>query len=179
MPSWLERFTGRRVADEGTGDTDTVRRIAGELDRLEPDRARYLAAFAYVLSRAARADLRISEAESLRMTDIVQRIGNLSDSQATLVVEIAKAQSRIFGGTEDFLVTREFRDISTAAQRAELLDCLLAIAAADAGISTAEESEIGKVARELGITHEEFITALQAWSSERTVLRKPDTSGDS
>ena len=38
------------------GDTDTVRRIVGELERMNPDRARFLAAFAYVLSRVASAD---------------------------------------------------------------------------------------------------------------------------
>jgi hypothetical protein len=37
------------------------------------------------------------------------------------------------GGTEDYLVTREFREISTPAQRRELLDCLFAAAAATRG----------------------------------------------
>ena len=39
-------------------DSDAIHRIAAELDRLEPGRARYLAAFAFVLSRVARADQR-------------------------------------------------------------------------------------------------------------------------
>ena len=37
-----------QLEDTGT-DTETVQRILAELDCLEPDRARYLAAFAYVL----------------------------------------------------------------------------------------------------------------------------------
>ena len=42
------RFLGLDGAPEKAdhGDTDTVRRIAAELDRLDPDRARYIAAFA-------------------------------------------------------------------------------------------------------------------------------------
>lgn len=173
MMSWLEQLRALPRGSEAQGDTETVRRIAGELDRLVPDRARYLAAFAYVLSRAARADLRISDAETERMTAIVQRIGDLPQGQAALVVEIAKAQSRLFGGTEDFLVTREFREISTPKERREILECLLAIAATEDGISSAEESQIRQVASELGFAHDEFIAALQGWSAQRTVLRPP------
>jgi uncharacterized tellurite resistance protein B-like protein len=91
------------------GATETVRRIVGELDRLEPGRARHLAAFAYILSRVANADLEISDAETRKMIEIVQRVGHLPEEQALLVAEIAKSQNRLFGGTENFLVTREFK----------------------------------------------------------------------
>ena len=37
------------------GDSESVRRIATQLERLEPEAARYLAAFAYVLARVAHA----------------------------------------------------------------------------------------------------------------------------
>ena len=58
----------------GHGDTDTVRRIAGELDALEPDRARFLAAFAYVLSRVAHADSEVCVHETETMKEIVQKL---------------------------------------------------------------------------------------------------------
>ena len=124
------------------GDTQTVRRIVGELDKLEPDRARYLASFAYVMSRVARADLNVSQVETDKMVEILQRVGGLPEEQALLVVEIAKSQSRIFGGTEDFLVTREFRELATDAQRREALDCLFAVSAADDVITAEEEGQI-------------------------------------
>jgi len=38
------------------------------------------------------------------MAEIIRRLGHLSEEQAVLVVELAKTQSRLFGGTEDFLV---------------------------------------------------------------------------
>jgi uncharacterized tellurite resistance protein B-like protein len=173
VTSWFERFKGRSSRNDDKGDTDTVRRIVGELERLDPARARYLAAFAYLLSRVSRADLKIGPVETDRMGDIVRRVGDLPAGQAALVVEIAKAQSRMFGGTEDFLVTREFRDISTLDQRREVLACLVEIAATEDGISAIEEAEISKVARELDLTHDDYIAALQARSSERNVLRKP------
>ena len=154
------------------GDTDTVRRIVGELERLDPSVARYLAAFAYVLSRVANADLQISDVETEKMIEIVQRVGHLSEAQAILVVEIAKTQNRLFGGTEDFLVTREFREIATDVQRRQLLDCLFAIAAVDNEISAEEEAQIWEIASELGFEHADYVTVRLAYSDKRTVFRR-------
>lgn len=154
------------------GDTQTVRRIVGELDKLEPDRARYLASFAYVMSRVARADLNVSQVETDKMVEILQRLGGLPEEQALLVVEIAKSQSRIFGGTEDFLVTREFRTLATDAQRREALDCLFAVSAADEVITAEEEGQIWQIASELGFAHDEYIAARLKYTDKRSVMRR-------
>jgi uncharacterized tellurite resistance protein B-like protein len=154
------------------GDTETVRRIVAELDRLEPARARYLAAFAYVLSRVAGADLEVSEAEKQRIVEILRTEGHLPEAQALLIAEIAKTQNRLFGGTEDFLVTREFGEIVTDEQRKDLLYCLFAVSAADEKVSGDEEQQIWQIARELGFTHDQYVAARLAHSDKRTVLRK-------
>jgi len=173
--SILEWFHAvRSSASASHGDTDTVRRIVGELDKLDPQRARYLAAFAYVLSRVAGADLHISDAETAKMVDLVQHVGHLPEAQAILVVEIAKSQSRLFGGTENFLVTREFRQIASDAERHELLDCLFAVSAADEAISAEEDAQIWQIARELGFSHAEYIEVRLAYSEKRTVFRRGD-----
>lgn len=162
-----------RAAQPDSGDTETVRRIVAELERLDPAQARYLAAFAYVLSRVAAADLLISDAETNKMVEIVQRLGHLPEEQAILTVAIAKSQNRLFGGTEDFLVTRQFREIATADQRRELLDCLFAVSAADSSVSSAEEAQIRQIAGELGFEHHEYVQARMAYASHRSVLRPP------
>ena len=41
------------------------------------------------------------------------------------------AAALLFGGTQNYLVTREFKEISTAQHRVELLDCQFAVSAAD------------------------------------------------
>jgi uncharacterized tellurite resistance protein B-like protein len=156
------------------GDTETVRRIVGELDRLERTRARFLAAFAYVLSRVAAADLDISDTETEKMVEIVQRLGHIPEEQAVLVVAIANNQNLLFGGTEDYLVTREFRDVATDEQRHELLDCLFAVSAADDSITGDEELQIREISNELGFSHQEFIQARLAYSDKRSIL-KPRT----
>ena len=139
----------------GDGDTATVRRIASKLERLEPTKAKYLAAFAYVLARVAHADFNIDETEVAAMESITRQIASLEEGEATLVVEIAKSQARLLGGTENYVVTREFRKISTKEQRADLLQSLYAVAAADGTISGVETSEIRLIAEELGFTRPE------------------------
>lgn len=141
--------------DDERGDSATVRRIADQLDRLPPEKARYLASFAYVLARVAHADLEIEESEVTEMERIVRDVAQLADAEAALVVQIAKGQAQHLGGTENYVVTREFRAITTKEQRAELLQCIYAVAAADGTISSAETNEIQQIAEELGFTRPE------------------------
>lgn len=86
----------------GPDETETVRRIVQHLDGLEPARARYIAAFAYILSRVARADMNISEVETREMERQVTKLSGLPAEEAVLVVQIAKTQATLFGGTENF-----------------------------------------------------------------------------
>ena len=167
---WLRGVGSTAPSDQG--DTDTVRRIVTELETLEPQRARFLAAFAYVLSRVAGADLHISDLETAKMVELIKRMGTLPEAQAILVVEIAKTQNRLFGGTEDFLVTREFGRIASDEERRELLDCLFAVSAADDRISAEEEAQISQIAKELGFAHDEFVRIRLAYSGQRTVARR-------
>ena len=128
---------------------DAIRRIASELERLPTDQARYVAAFAYVLSRVAGADHDISEAEAAQMERLVRDTASLSADQATLVIEIARSQQQLFGGTDDFLVTRELAAMATDHQKLEIIDCLFAVAAADQSVHVIETNEIAKVGRQL------------------------------
>lgn len=179
--SLIDRLLGR---DRGTGaasaaaDTETVRKIVARLEAMPPERARHVAAFAYVLSRVAHADLDVSPEESERMERIVQRLGHLPEDQAVLVVEIAKAQNRLLGGTEDFLVTREFAAIATPEERRELLEALFEVAAADGSISSQEEGRIKQIASELQFSHGQYIEALAGWREHREVLRGLPGRGD-
>ena len=154
--SLLRFLRSSAVPARELGDTATVRRIASELERLEPATARYLAAFAYVLARVAQADLRIDASETEAMQRSVEALAELSPAEAALVVEIAKSQARLLGGTENFIVTREFRQLATPEQRVELLHCLFAVAGADDTISTTESAEIAAIAEELGFTRPEL-----------------------
>jgi len=154
--SLLKKFLGLGDEKADDGDTATVRRIASELERLPPATAKYLAAFAYVLARVAHADLEIDDAETREMQLIATSLAELTEAEAALVIEIAKSQARLLGETENYVVTREFRNIATAAQRGQLLQCLFAVAAADGTISSVESAELAAIGEELGFTRPEI-----------------------
>lgn len=164
----LERSPAR---EESTADTAAVRRIVSELEAMPLDRARLIATFAYILNRVARADLDVSDVEVARMERIVVTYGGLTQPQAVLAVEIARQQGNLLGGTEDYLVTREFREISTPAQREQLLHCLFEVSAADGSISVDEEELIRQIATELGFGHADFVGIRSAYSTKRAVLK--------
>jgi uncharacterized tellurite resistance protein B-like protein len=132
-------------------DTETVRRIAGQLDALPVDRARYLAAFAYILTRAAAADMEISEVESRAIERLVGEYGGLPEAQSVLVAQIARNQSLLYSATEDYLVTRQFRDLSAAEDRLALLRCCYLVGAADDTITAQESDTLQEIAKELDI----------------------------
>ena len=154
----LLRFLGigeSEPQNDAASDSATVRRIAAQLDELPAEAARFLAAFAYVLARVAHADLEIDDAETAEMERSIAALASLSEGEVSLVVQIAKSQARLLGGTENYVVTREFRNLSTRAQRGELLQCLFAVAAADGTISSVESAELVAIGEELGFTRAE------------------------
>ena len=166
-----ESGSSGRGDGSGGDQTETVRKIVRQLDNLEPERARFIAAFAYILSRVARADMNISDEETREMEHQVVRLSSLPEEQAVLVVQIAKTQATLFGGTENFLVTQEFRDMTSVEERLALLDCLFAVAAADKVISTIEEREIRLINDELQLTHDQYIAARFKFRQYLAVLK--------
>lgn len=169
MPSILS-FLGFKP-DRAATDSDTIRRIASELDRLDPDRAHFIAAFAFILSRIAGADHEVTEEEVATMERLVREKGHLAPEQAVLVVQMAKTQQRLFGGTDDFLVTRELGRVASYEEKVALVDCLFAVAAADRKILNAEADEIARVARELKVEQTD-LSRLRASYREHLEARK-------
>lgn len=153
-------------------DADVVQRIVRELESMDPAAARFLALFAFLLARVAHVDLDVSDAESGEMRRLVEAYGNLPPAQAALVVEMAKAQNRLFGETQNFLATRELRDLATEDQKRDLLHCLFSVCAADDSISGAEEEAVRAIARELLLTNEDYLSIRGAYREKRAVLKR-------
>jgi uncharacterized tellurite resistance protein B-like protein len=172
------RPTGGRSESSESAETETVRKIVDRLDHLEPDRARFLAAFAYILSRVAHADLEISADETRAMERIVAERGQLPAELAVIVVQMAKTQNLLFGGTENYLVTREMNRIASKDQKVALLDCLFAVSAADESITTIEDNVMRQIATELRLEHRDFITVRARYRDRLAVLKKPGAPTD-
>jgi uncharacterized tellurite resistance protein B-like protein len=159
------------LSEPSSPETETVRKIVNALDGMEPAKARYVAAFAYLLSRVAQAEQGISADETRVMERIVMERGALPEEQAILVVQMAKTQNRLFGGTENFLVTQEFNEIATREQKLGLLHCLYAVSAADKSISTREDNEIRNISKELLLSHDDFIDVRLEYREYLSVLK--------
>jgi uncharacterized tellurite resistance protein B-like protein len=152
-------------------ETEAIRHIAAELEELEPEKARFIAKFAYILSRVASVDLKVSPEETGEMERIVVEVGKLDEDQAHLVVRLAKARNMRFGGTDNFLVTREFNRVASREQKLALLDCLFAVAAAEGHITSVEDNEIRQIAKELHVEHPTYLAIRLNYRERLAVLK--------
>jgi uncharacterized tellurite resistance protein B-like protein len=161
------------LATEEEEPADNLREIEKALESQGPERARYLACFAYILMRAAKADHHVSEGEAELMQRIVAERAGVDGAQAKLIVQIARDAGRS-RGTDDYLITREFERIATRDEKLALIDCLFAIAAADSPILTSEDNEVRRVASELKLEHSDYIAVRRRHLDHLNVLRRPD-----
>lgn len=137
------------AVSEAAGETTTVRRIVARLEAMPAEQARLVASAAYTLARAAAADLDISPEETTVIERELQAHDSLDEATAVLVTEMAKLQARTVGGTEDYVVTREFTSLATEQQRIDVLRACFAVGAASGSISAEESATINQIANEL------------------------------
>lgn len=162
------------IGGDAARETDNqLHEIERALEAHGPERARYLACFAYILTRAAKADHQVSDGEAQTMERVVREWAHVDGAQAALIVRIAReaGHSR---GTDDYLITREFERVATRDEKLALLDCLFEIAAADSPILTSEDNEVRRVASELKLEHADYIAVRQRHLSSLNVLRRPE-----
>src|SRR6185312_8193115 len=92
----------------------------------------------------------ISDLETRGIEAILVEQG-LSEPQAVLVTEIAKSTARLIGGTEDYIVTREYKALSTPEERLALVRACYLVSAADESITAGESSVLDQIANELDL----------------------------
>ncbi len=172
------------AASTTAGDTATVRRIVAKLEEMPPDQARLVASAAYTLARSAHADLEISAEETAVIERELQTNGALDEPTAVLVAEMAKLQAKTLGGTEDYVVTREFAAIASEQQRIDVLRACFAVGAASGSISAEESAAVNQIASELKLDAEvvrsiraEFHERLSAVHEVRRLAGGSDGSG--
>jgi hypothetical protein len=112
------------------------------------------------------------------MERLVMEVGGLPEEQAIIVVQIAKTRNKLFGATENFLVTREFNEIATRDDKLKLLECLFAVSASEDDISTVEDNEVSQIASELQLEHRDYIAVRYKFRDRLKVLRKPEEAAE-
>jgi uncharacterized membrane protein YebE (DUF533 family) len=153
-------------AETTAGDTATVRRIVARLERLPTERARFVASAAYTLARAAHADLHASDEETAVIERELQAHGAIDEPTAVLVTEMAKLQARTVGGTEDYVVTREYAALASVDQRIDMLRACFAVSAASGTISAEESAEVNQIGKELALD-DDVVNGIRAEFHER------------
>jgi uncharacterized tellurite resistance protein B-like protein len=148
------------------GDTATVRRIVAKLESMPPEPAQLIASAAYTLARAANADLDISDEETAAIERELQSSEAIDEATAVLVTEMAKLQAKTVGGTEDYVVTREFKKLADDAQRIAIVRACFAVMAANGTISAEETGTINEIADELDID-EDVLRSIRAEYHEK------------
>lgn len=162
------------AADDGQTRIKVVREIVDALEELDPEQARFIASFAYILGRVAHAEEGISDEESAEMERIVRDHADLPEEQAVMVVHMARSHAELFAGTDNFLITRGFNEMASREHKTALLDCLFAVSASDGVVSSREEVEIRKVNDELGLSHDDYIAARTRYREYLSVLKQRD-----
>ncbi len=152
-------------------ETATVRKIVARLEAMPADRARLLAGAAYVVTRAANADLHVTDEEAAVIEQALIEKTGISEAEAVIVVEVARQQARLFGSTEDYLVTREFKRVATPEQRLGVMRACFLVAAANDEISSPESAVLNQIATELEIDPADFDAIRSEHREQLSVIR--------
>jgi uncharacterized tellurite resistance protein B-like protein len=171
MTLWKWLGFEREATDQ---EFDSLAELEAALTGLDGKTRRYVACFAYILTRSARADHQISDTEAREMVRILASHTAIPETQAALIIMLAGQQARHSGGTDDFVVTREFDRVASHEQKVGLVDALFTVSSVDASIVTIEDNEIRRIANELKIEHSEYIAVRARHLKNLQVLKQPD-----
>ena len=163
----------RRQSSPTSTESDAIASLAQGMGNVPPDRARYIAGFALLLSRIAAADHEVTAQEATMLERVVCEKTGLPADQAALVVDRARAHQQRHGGTDDFLVTRELTERWSYDEKLAILDCLFAVAVADERIRAQESNEIGRIANELRIEQKDLAKVRHRYRDRLAVLNLP------
>lgn len=150
-------------------DPASLREIADRVAALPVEEARFVAAFAYLLARVAGADLRTDGEERAAIAQRLEVATGIGVERAQMLADVAIAAAGRHVASDDHLVARAYRGMSTDEQRRQLVRCLYAVAAADARISNLEDNEVFEIATEIGLSRTDVI-AIRAEFRERLAV---------
>ena len=109
------------------------------------------------MARVAHVDRQTTSTEVGAMVEAMQQGWDISSDAAAFVAEVAVSEAAL--EVDYFRLTREFYACTTAEERAQILDVLFAVAAADGEISFGETEEIRRIASGFKLSHKQFINA--------------------
>lgn len=176
MLGTLLKTLGLGGVEDGAVGTETVGAIADAIDGLPAERARFVAAFAYLLSRVALADHDVTPGERETMErQLTELADDLSGAEVSEAVGRAVRATGRHGATEDYQVAREFAALATEEEKLRLVRCLFALSAHH-GISTSEDNEISRIAGGLRVEQRQVAKVRAEFRDQLNVLRAREES---
>jgi tellurite resistance protein len=157
-------------------DVASLRRAISQIDALPFERRRFLAGYAYILVRIARADADINDAETARMEQAVSAAGDLPEAQGALLVALAGRMGSLFGAAEDYALTRAFARTSSPQECQRLMRACVAVSVVDGALTSAETTELYEIGRELGFSAED-VDAIRDQVEPRSAAEPPTRPG--
>jgi uncharacterized tellurite resistance protein B-like protein len=110
-----------------------------------------------VMARVAQVNPQVTDAEVDTMVEALQTHWHLRPEEAAFVAGVAVSETASL--LDQSRLVREFADACGPKERAEFLDVLFAVAAADGEATYDEIEELRTIARWLKLSHEQFIEA--------------------
>ena len=133
--------------------------------QVSDDLLRTLSLAGGMMAQVARVNPRVSDAEVGTMVAALQEHWHLDADQAAFVVGVAISETASL--MDRYRLAREFASVCGPRERAEFLDVLFAVAAADGVACYDEIEEIRGLAQTLKLSHRQFIEAKLKLPRER------------
>lgn len=138
----------------------------GEADlQVSDDVLRTLSLAGGIMAQVARVNPKVSDAEVATMVDALQTHWHLDADQAAFVAGVAISETA--GLMDRYRLARQFASVVGPRERAQFLDVLFAVAAADGVACYDEIEEIRAIAESLKLSHRQFIQAKVKLPRER------------
>jgi len=138
----------------------------GEADlQVSDDVLRTLSLAGGIMAQVARVNPQVSDAEVATMVDALQTYWHLDAGQASFVAGVAISETA--GLMDRYRLARQFASVVGPRERAQFLDVLFAVAAADGVACYDEIEEIRAIAESLKLSHRQFIEAKLKLPRER------------
>ena len=134
-----------------------MRELRGALPDDEAVVLRYIAIVVVLLGKVAYADGRFSPEEEQTLRSLLSHIGRLNPNSVEAVCTSLRGQIPDLSEEELSLCYRELKSLCDGRERIEVMKLLARLAAADGGLSEAEERELETIADEIGVPSSDLV----------------------
>jgi uncharacterized tellurite resistance protein B-like protein len=173
MPtSKIFQFLGLDLKSPEKESMDDLRsRISTKLGKLSQNEGVFIASFAGLLARVARADGNFDSAEVKQIEKVLGTLNTISKAEVEAIVEILYLEDQNWDFTEEHQFSVDLNETADLERRKEVVRALYQVASADENIDFDEEQEIARIAKALMLSQSDLIEVRKDFKAYRSVLK--------